>query len=92
MVTQIKFKHKLKKANQSWWYPTYRNDLTVQSSQEIALSYAKYTQEQLYDKGLPKNVIVVEQRGGLDTLYTSQTNEGEVLNYRSMVTLYVKKR
>ncbi len=82
---------KTEKVNQSWWYPTYPNDLTQKSSEKLALSYANYVQDQLLNKGIHKNNILIEQRGGLDNLYTSETKEGRDLNYRAMVTLYVKK-
>lgn len=82
---------KTEKVNQSWWYPTYPNDLTQESSEKIALSYATYTQNELLNKGIPKNNILIEQRAGLDNLYTTETKEGRDLNYRAMVTLYVKK-
>ncbi len=82
---------KTEKVNQSWWYPTYPNDLTIESSQKIALDYATYTHEQLINKGLPKDIMIVEQRGGLDNMYTRATQEGRELNYRAMVTIYIAK-
>ena len=82
---------KTEKVNQSKWYTTYSNNLTEESSQIIALEYATYTKDQLISKGLPKDNIVVEQRGGLDNLYTRATAEGRDQNYRAMVTMYIAK-
>jgi outer membrane protein OmpA-like peptidoglycan-associated protein len=82
---------KTEKVNQSTWYPTYPNNLTIESSQEIAQGYATYTYDELINKGLPKEIIIVEQRGGLDNLYTRATQEGRELNYRAMVTMYIAK-
>jgi len=82
---------KTEKANQSSWYPTYTNDLSVESSQEIALGYATYIHDQLVDKGVPEDIIIVEQRGGLDNLYTRATQEGRDKNYRAMVSMYIEK-
>jgi outer membrane protein OmpA-like peptidoglycan-associated protein len=82
---------KTEKVNQSTWFPTYTNDLTIESSQEIALGYATYTHDELVNKGVPENLIIVEQRGGLDNLYTRATQEGRENNYRAMVTMYVGK-
>lgn len=82
---------KTEKVNQSWWFRTYPNDLTIQSSQEIALSYANYVQEQLVNHGIPKEIIHVEQRGDSDLLYLGTTEESRELNYRAMLSLYIKK-
>ncbi len=82
---------KTEKTNQSTWFPTYTNDLTIESSQEIALQYATYTHDQLIDKGIPNEIIIVEQRGGLDNLYTRATQEGRDKNYRAMITMYISK-
>ena len=82
---------KTEKVNQSTWFPTYPNDLTIESSQEIALQYATYTHDKLVDKGIPNEIIIVEQRGGLDNLYTRATQEGRDKNYRAMVTMYISK-
>jgi outer membrane protein OmpA-like peptidoglycan-associated protein len=82
---------KTEKVNQSWWYPTYPNDLTQESSQEIALAYATDTQDELVNAGIPKEIMIVEQRGGLDNLYTRATSEGREKNYRAMVTMYISK-
>ena len=82
---------KTEKVNQSSWFPTYDNDLTIESSKEIALGYATYTFEQLVDKGLPKHIMKIEDRGGLNNLYTRATQEGRELNYRAMVTIYISK-
>ena len=82
---------KTEKVNQSKWYPTYTNDLTIESSQEIALKYATYTHDELVNMGLPEKSIIVEQRGGLDNLYTRATQEGREKNYRAMVTMYIPK-
>jgi outer membrane protein OmpA-like peptidoglycan-associated protein len=82
---------KTEKVNQSWWFPTYPNDLTIESSQEIAMGYATYTHDELVNKGLPEKLIIVEQRGGLDNLYTRAIEEGRDKNYRAMVTMYISK-
>lgn len=82
---------KTEKVNQSWWFPTYPNDLTIESSQEIALKYATYTHDELLSKGLAKEMMLVEQRGGLDNLYTRATAEGRDKNYRVMVSMYISK-
>lgn len=82
---------KIEKINQSSWFRTYANDLSVESSQEIALKYASYIHDQLIDKGLPEDIIIVEQRGGLDNLYTRVTSEGRDKNYRAMLSMYIDK-
>lgn len=81
----------IEKVNQSWWYPSYTNDLTQESSQKIALSYAQDTQKVLTDKGIPKNILIIQQRSGFDNLYSTEIEEGRNSNYRAMVSLYVKK-
>lgn len=82
---------KTEKTNQSKWYRTYTNDLTMESSQDISLGYARFTNEQLVHKGIPKELIIVEQRGGQDNLYTRAVEEGRNKNYRAMVTMYISK-
>ena len=82
---------KTEKVNQSSWFRTYENDLTVDSSKELALKYATYTFDELSNKGIPKENMIVEERGGLDNLYTRATKKGQALNYRAMVTLYISK-
>jgi outer membrane protein OmpA-like peptidoglycan-associated protein len=79
------------KINQSKWYPTYPNSLTQDSSKEDANYYATSTQEQLIDLGIPKSIMIVEQRRGLDNLYGTTIEEGRDLNYRVMATLYISK-
>jgi len=82
---------KTEKVNQSSWFRTYPNDLTVESSQEIALSYAKYVQEQLKENDIPEDIIIVKQRGGLDSLYVGTTDDTRELNYRAMLSVYIEK-
>lgn len=82
---------KTEKVNQSSWFRTYPNDLTVESSQEIALSYAQYVQEQLKENDIPEDIIVVKQRGGLDSLYVGVTDDTRELNYRAMLSIYIQK-
>jgi adhesin transport system outer membrane protein len=77
------------KTNQSTWYPTYTNDLTMESSKEQAFSYAEDIQQKLIDLGIAKEIMVVEERRGLDNLYERTIENGRDLNYRAMVTLYV---
>jgi len=81
----------IEKVNQSSWFRTYPNDLTIKSSEEIALSYAQYTEEQLLDNEIPEDIIVVKQRGGFDSLYVGATDETRELNYRAMVSIYIEK-
>lgn len=50
---------KTEKVNQSWWYPTYQNNLTEKSSQDIALGYAQNTAEELESAGIPKEVMII---------------------------------
>lgn len=82
---------KTERVNKSWWSPKSANNLTQESSQEIALDYAKYAQKQLVDKGVPEDIIIIEQRAGFDNLYTRVTREGRELNYRAMVAMYIEK-
>lgn len=77
--------------NKSSWFTKKRNNLTEESSQEIAMDYAKYTQTQLTSKGIPESIIMLEQRGGLDNLYLGTTKEAKDLNHRAMIALYVAK-
>ncbi|MGB3750807.1 MAG: OmpA family protein [Arcobacteraceae bacterium] len=82
---------KTEKVNQSSWFRTYPNDLTIESSEEIALSYAKYVQEQLKENDIPEDIIIVRQRGGLDSLYVGVSDETRELNYRAMLSVYIAK-
>jgi len=82
---------KTEKVNQSWWFSTYTNDLTIESSQKISLQYATEVQAKLELKGIPNKTMIVEQRGGADNLYARATEEGRDKNYRAMVSMYISK-
>jgi outer membrane protein OmpA-like peptidoglycan-associated protein len=79
------------KINQSTWYPTYTNDLSIESAKEDAHSYATDTYEKLLELGVPKEIMIVQQRRGLDNMYERTIEHGRDLNYRAMISLYVSK-
>ena len=82
---------KTERLNQSSWFSTSNNDLNAESSQKISLQYAKYVQNKFESLNIPNDIIVIEQRGGKNNLYSGITKEGRDKNYRVMVSMYISK-
>ncbi|MEA3499181.1 MAG: OmpA family protein, partial [Campylobacterota bacterium] len=52
-------------------------------------NYANIIADKLNKKGLDKNLMIVEYRGGKDNLYTNETSYSKDLSNRVMVAIYV---
>jgi outer membrane protein OmpA-like peptidoglycan-associated protein len=70
---------------QNW----FRKDLDKNTSEHISEEYAFDIQKLLIDKGIDKNMTVLEVRGANDPAYSGATSEGRALSNRVMVALYV---
>ncbi len=68
------------------WFST---DLDQNESIDISEDFANLVHKMVIDKGVDKNMTVVEVRGANDMAYSDATSEGRALNNRVQVALYV---
>ena len=66
-----------------------RATLSTQSSDKLSRGYAEKIQRMLQDEDISKELMVVENRRGVDMAYSDALDEGKDLSNRVMLTLYV---
>jgi len=70
---------------QNW----FRDSFTTEDSNETSEKYAQKIYDRFVDNNISKDLLVLEYRGAKDPAYTQATQEGEDLNKRVMVSMYV---
>ncbi|MDA3945128.1 MAG: OmpA family protein [Helicobacteraceae bacterium] len=70
---------------QNW----FRKDLDKNTSEHISEAFAADVQKLLIEKGIDKNMTVLEVGGANNPAYSDATSEGRALSNRVMVALYV---
>ena len=68
-----------------------RDSFDTNQSKKRSENYAKQIEKYFIDNSVDKNIIALEYRRGLDSMFSQESDEGRALNNRVMVSLYVEE-
>jgi len=69
----------------------FRDSFDTNQSEKLSRDYAKEIERYLVANGIEKKIIAVEYRGGLDSVFSQESDAGKRANNRVMVSLYVEE-
>ena len=69
----------------------FRDSFDTNQSVKLSRDYAKEIERYLVANGIEKKIIAVEYRGGLDSVFSQESDEGKRANNRVMISLYVEE-